>query len=261
MTFPSFIDMPTLLQFIKTLLMVVFGITLARKGSRAIERLLTQIPHLDPTVAFFLAGLIHYGILVVVFTAVLGQLGVQTTSIAAVIGTAGLALGLALQGTLSNCASGIMILFLRPIKVGEYIEAGDIAGKVEGIGLFATQLSTVDGIFVTATNSQLWARTIRNYTRNPTRRIDCTVGVGVEVDLEQVKALMYGVLKSIPLVLTVPEPLVVVTQITDQGTYLCLRCWARQDDFWPTHSLVHQRVRESLVRAQIALPRYIHRMD
>src|SRR5690606_2996252 len=128
----------------------------------------------DETLRKFFAQIVRYAILIVVGITVLAQFGVQTASIIAALGAIGLAIGLALQGTLQNIAAGIMLLALRPFRVGEYIDAGSVSGTIQEIGLFATELKTLDGLFVLAPNSELWNTPVTNYSRNPLRRNDLT---------------------------------------------------------------------------------------
>ena len=131
-------------------------------------------------------SVIRYALLVVTIIAVLAQFGVNTTSIIAVLGAAGLAIGLALQGTLSNVAAGVMLLFLRPFKVGNWIEASDISGTVREIGLFTTTIDTFDNVFISVPNSKIWSSTIVNHSRYNTRRMDIDIGVSYNSDLEYV---------------------------------------------------------------------------
>lgn len=256
------VDLSTLLAQIKifsliaakALLILVVGLLVAKWCSRNAKRLLAKLPHFDPTLGLFVAGSTHYGIMLLVFIAVLAQFGVQTASIITVLGTAGLAIGLALQGTLSNIASGFMILLLRPIKVGEYIEAGDIAGTVKMIGLFATQLSTMDGIYITATNSQLWSRTIKNYTRNPTRRIDLIVGIAYENDINHAKEVLLTLAKETDGILNEPEPMILVKELANSSVNLNLRCWVKQENYWNLYSELNKSVKEKLAQEKIMIP-------
>ncbi|MEK9942780.1 MAG: mechanosensitive ion channel domain-containing protein, partial [Gammaproteobacteria bacterium] len=135
-------------------------------------------------------------IIAITLVAVLARLGIQTTSIIAVLGAAGLAIGLALQGTLQNIAAGIMLLILRPFKVGDYIDAGGTAGTVDEIGLFTTDMTTFDGIYLSVPNSALWNTSILNYTRLPTRRLDIPVGIAYEDDVEKAMALLLEKLRA-----------------------------------------------------------------
>lgn len=160
------------------ILILVVGWIGAGWTKRFVLRALDRRPGVDASIKPIIASVARYAILILVFATVLARFGVQTASIIAVIGAAGLAIGLALQGTLSNLAASVMLIFLRPFKVGDFIDAGGVGGTVEEIGLFLSQLKTVDGIYIAVPNSQLWGQAITNYSRLPTRRIDLPVGIG-----------------------------------------------------------------------------------
>ena len=149
---------------------LVFGWWLAGRAKKLMLAGLDRVPAIDETLKPFFASIVRYAIIAITLVAVLARLGIQTTSIIAVLGAAGLAIGLALQGTLQNIAAGIMLLILRPFKVGDYIDAGGTAGTVDEIGLFTTDMTTFDGIYLSVPNSALWNTSILNYTRLPTRR-------------------------------------------------------------------------------------------
>ena len=167
------------------MILLVAGWIAAGWVRRGLRRALMRLPGADATVSAVLSNLARYTILVLVLIAILAQFGVQTASILAVLGTAGLAIGLALQGTLSNIAAGLMLLFLRPFSVGDYIDAEGIAGTVDEVGLFNTELTTFDGVYRAVPNSQIWSRAILNYSRLPTRRLDLVIGVDYGDDLER----------------------------------------------------------------------------
>ena len=150
----------------------------------AVNRALGKVPNMDNTLRPFLANMVRWVILAFVIVAVLNQFGVETTSMIAVLGAAGLAIGLALQGTLSNVASGVMLLLMRPFKIGDFIAAGSLSGTVMEIGLFTSELKTGDGIYIMAPNSQIWNQNIINFARNPTRRIDILVGIAYDDDID-----------------------------------------------------------------------------
>src|SRR5690606_1782779 len=161
-------------------LLIIGGYVLAGVVERSLYAGLGRLRGFDETLRKFFSKTARYAVLVLVGVTVLAQFGVQTASIIAALGAVGLAIGLALQGTLQNIAAGIMLLALRPFRVGEYIDAGGIAGTVQEIGLFATELTTFDGVYVLTPNSELWNRAVTNYSRNPTRRHDLAIRIGFE---------------------------------------------------------------------------------
>ena len=195
---------------------------------------LGRVPRIDDTLKPILSNSVRYVILAFVIVAVLARFGVETTSIIAVFGAAGLAIGLALQGALSNIAAGVMLLLLRPFSVGEYVDAGGVSGTVEEIGLFTTRFKTPAGLFVAAPNSSLWNSTITNYSRNPLRRIDLVIGIGYDDDLKGAMAEMVGLMNADARILIDPEAQVFVTELADNSVNLTLRSWVNSGDYWAT---------------------------
>ena len=216
------------------IVLLVVGWTVAGWIRRVIRRTLDSVPVLDETLKPFIANLVRYAVLIFVLIAVLNQFGVQTTSIIAVLAATGLAIGLALQGMLANVASGVMLLFLRPFNVGEYVEAGGIAGTVVGIGLFNTEIKSSAGPGLVVPNSKIWDGPITNFSRNPTRRFDIAVGIGYDDDIDGAMALLKGLLTGDDRVLDDPEPLVVVQELGDSAVIINLRAWTRSGDYGAT---------------------------
>jgi len=214
--------------------LLVVGWTVAGWIRRVIRRTLDSVPVLDETLKPFIANLVRYAVLIFVLIAVLNQFGVQTTSIIAVLAATGLAIGLALQGMLANIASGVMLLFLRPFNVGEYVEAGGIAGTVVEIGLFNTEIKSSAGPGLVVPNSKIWDGPITNFSRNSTRRFDIAVGIGYDDDIDGAMALLKGLLTGDDRVLDDPEPLVVVQELGDSAVIINLRAWTRSGDYGAT---------------------------
>lgn len=196
------------------------------------RRALDRAPQMDPTLKPFIASAARYAVLVFVIVAVLAQFGVQTTSIIAALGTIGLAIGLALQGTLSNIAAGLMLLMLRPLRAGEYVDADGIAGTVVEIGLFATEMRTFDGVYQHVPNGMLLNRSIKNYSRNPTRRIDIKVGVSYSDDLDRALAIARSVLDAESRLLADPPAETMVVALGDSSVDINMRCWVNAGDYW-----------------------------
>jgi small conductance mechanosensitive channel len=190
-----------------------------------------QIHGFDITLAHFLSNIIRYAILVMVVIAVLGQFGVQTASVLAALGAAGLAIGLALQGTLQNIAAGIMLLILRPFRVGESIETKDVAGTVQEIGLFATELRTGDGLYQLAPNSTLWNTPVKNYSRLPTRRFDIAVILPLDSDVRTAEGVLQKIASRDKRVKSHPEPATSISEITNETVKLSLSLWLDTADF------------------------------
>jgi small conductance mechanosensitive channel len=195
---------------------------------------LSRVHGIDETLARFFSNIVRYAILLLVFITVLGQFGVQTASIIAALGAAGLAVGLALQGTLQNIAAGIMLLVLRPFRVGESIETPAVTGTVTEIGLFATELRTADGLYRLAPNSTLWNVPVTNYSRERLRRHDLTVVIGNDEDLDAAQATLLELAKDHPAIEQAPAPSTFIADLSKDGTSLTLRYWVATGRWWAT---------------------------
>ncbi len=233
---------------------LIFGWWLAGRARKLVLKGLNRVPAVDETLRPFFASIVRYAIIAITLVAVLARLGIQTTSIIAVLGAAGLAIGLALQGTLQNIAAGIMLLILRPFKVGDYIDAGGTAGTVDEIGLFTTDMTTFDGIYLSVPNSALWNTSILNYTRLPTRRLDIPVGIAYEDDVEKALSLLLEKLRTDSRVLADPEPQVMVTALGESAVDLNLRCWSLREDFWALRFDLNKNAKLWLDSAGISIP-------
>ena len=242
------------LDVLGALFILVGGWMLAGWVRRKLLRLLTRTPHIDQTLHPVIANVVRYAILVFVVIAVLAQFGVQTTSVIALLGAAGLAVGLALQGTLQNIAAGIMLLFLRPFRVGDYIDAEGLSGTIDEIGLFTTQMRTYDGIFLEVPNGQLWNRAILNYSRVEARRMDIVVGIGYGDDIDKAQAALMDLMTSDSRANAEPEPQVTVKELADSSVNLNLRCWADVGDYWGLLNDLKKAVKLRLDAEGISIP-------
>jgi small conductance mechanosensitive channel len=209
---------------------------------------------LDPTLIPFLTKLVYWGLLAFVILAVLNLVGVQTASAIAVLGAAGLAVGLALQGTLANFASGVMLLMFRPFHVGQWVEVGGSSGTVKEISIFSTILNTGDNIRVTIPNSQVYGQVIRNFSANDTRRIDLVMGVSYDDDLQVAKEVMERVIREDPRILPEPEPLVAVDNLGDSSVDFVVRPWCRREDYWAVRRELTLRFKVELEAAGCSIP-------
>jgi len=218
------------------------------------SKVLQRVHKVDATLRSFVTNLVRYAILVLVIIAVLAQFGVQTTSIIAVLGAAGLAVGLALQGTLSNIAAGVLLLFLRPFKVDEYIDAGSIAGTVRDVGLFTTELKTYDGIFMMVPNSQLASAAIKNYSRLPTRRLDLVVGISYADNLNKAMRVLSEILQNDGRILDNPVHEVLVKELAESSVNINLRCWTNRQDYWSLLFDLTKQTKQQLDEHGISIP-------
>ena len=223
-------------RLILALVILAAGLILAAWAARAVSAALVRTGHVDETARPALAAAARYGVLIVALVAALSQIGVQTASLLAALGAAGLAIGLALQGTLANIAAGIMLLWLRPFRVGDYIETvggTPFAGTVKEIGLFACLLETYDGLFVFAPNSAIWTIPLRNHSRNAGRLVSFNVGFAPGADMTRAKAIMLETIAGEPGVLKEPPPEAFVANLTDGAPLATLSFWAAHESVGP----------------------------
>jgi len=210
--------------------------------------------NLDATLIPFVSNLIYYLLLIFVIIAVLGLFGIPTTSFIAVLGAAGLAVGLALQGTLSNFAAGVMLLIFRPFKVGDYIEAGGSSGSVQEISVFSTTLHSPDNVRIVVPNSSVFGQTIKNYSANDTRRVDLVMGISYDDDISRAIETMKAVLAEDPRVLPEPEPVIAVSELADSSVNLVVRPWCNKGDYWPLRFDLTRTMKERLEAAGCSIP-------
>lgn len=242
------------LNVLTALLVLAVGWFLAGFVSRQVRLLLPRTRRVDETIAPILSQIVRYAIIVITAVIVLGQFGVQTASILAVLGAVGLAIALALQGTLSNIAAGVMIIWLRPFSAGEYIDGEGIAGTVVEIGLFGTRLRTYDGIFVFVPNSRLWNAKIVNYTRETNRMIETRVGIAYDADLASARSALLAIPAGDERVLAEPEPFVFVANLGASSVDLVMRSWVKSSDWWRTNVDFQERAKLALDDAGVEIP-------
>ena len=242
------------LDILGAIIILLVGWWIAGMVERAVGRALSRVPRMDETLKPFLGSLARYTILAFTLVAVLSQFGVETTSIIALLGAAGLAIGLALQGTLQNIAAGVMLLFLRPFKIGDYIDGGGVSGTVGRIGLFTSELTTVDGVYLSVPNSQLWNTAITNFSRNPTRRLDIVVGIGYGDDIDQGLAVLLALMQDDPRTLDDPAPTTMVTALGASSVDLNMRCWCEAGDYWDLLFQLNKAAKAALDQAGISIP-------
>jgi small conductance mechanosensitive channel len=239
---------------IGAIFILVVGWMVSRLLGRWVRSLLKRTHRIDPTVVGFFSVFVRYAVLVVVVIMVLGQFGVQTASIITALGAAGLAIGLALQGTLQNIAAGIMLLVLRPFRVGEYIDADGISGTIKEIGLFATELQTIDGLYRMAPNSQLWNVPVTNYSRLPERRHDLVVGIGYEDDIDKAQSVLMDLARADERILADPEPWAFVSELGDSAVAVTLRYWTKSEDWWTTSREITKAAKIAFDKHGISIP-------
>lgn len=242
------------MNFFIALLLLSFGWYLAKRVSKKLAHGLEKAEDTDKTLAPVISQLVRYAVFIVFIIAALGQLGIQTTSILAVLGAAGIAIALALQGTLANIAAGLMLLWLRPFSAGHFISANGIEGVVQSIGLFATRLRTVDGLYVFTPNAKLWDATITNYSREAHRRIDLLIGISYSDNIDDARRFLLELARKNAKILAEPEPVVVVDELADSAIVLRLRLWTRTSDYWALEKQLNEDVKTGLEAVGISFP-------
>jgi small conductance mechanosensitive channel len=242
------------LDLLGAVLILIVGWWVAGRAAALVRHSLKNTKFVDATIKPLASSIVRYVILIFVIIAVLSNFGVETTSIIAVLGAAGLAIGLALQGTLSNIAAGVMILILRPLKIDEFVEAGSVSGTVVEITLFTTLLKTPDGVFISAPNSQIWNSAIKNYSRNPTRRLDIKVGISYNDDVDAALDFLKNLVASDERVLKDPEPMSFVANLGESSVDLTARGWVATSEFWPTFFDLTRKSKTELEAAGFSIP-------
>lgn len=243
-----------LIQLAGAVAVLLIGVVLARYLSRWVDSALTRNERIEPTVARFLGNIVKYALWVVVVITVLTQFGVQTTSIIAALGGLALAVGLALQGTLSNVAAGVMILIQRPFRVGEAIMAGTVNGVVQAIGLFTTEVLQHDGLYVMVPNNELWNKPIVNFSRMPTRRFELLVGIGYADSIEQARGVLLAIADADQRVLGEPAPQVFVAALAESAVTMGLRVWCRTEDFLGVSWALTEAAKTRFAEEGISIP-------
>ena len=241
------------LKAVTAIVVLIVGRWIAKGLTSLTEKLMNK-RQIDPTIVSFVANLTYIALLVFVVLAALGQLGIQTTSFIAVIGAAGLAIGLALQGSLSNFAAGFLMIIFQPFKVGDYIEGAGVAGTVEMIQIFTTQLLTPDNKTVIIPNASLTAGNITNYSVKGTRRVDLVMGIGYGDDIDHAKKVISDVLAKDKRILKDPATTIGVVELADNSVNLAVRPWVKADDYWGVYFDLSENIKKSFDSEGISIP-------
>lgn len=236
------------------LIILILGFTVAGWMSRTVRKVLSKSGKVDPIVVGFFASFIRYAIIGFTFVAVLAEFGIETTSIIAVFGAAGLAIGLALQGTLSHLAAGVMLLFFRPFKIGDFVEVGTITGTVKDITLFTTDLATLDNKKVIVPNGNIWGNPITNYNANGTRRCETVMGISYSDDISKAQNVMRDLISGDSRVMDDPALNIVVSSLGDSSVNLTAYYWTQSSDFFATRMDMNKRLKEAFDREGIDIP-------
>lgn len=241
------------LKVIGAIIILIVGWVLANVVQKAIQRAGGRARRIDQTITTFAASGAKYVVIIFTLIAVLGSFGVQTTSFVAVLGAAGLAIGLALQGTLSHVASGLLLVFFRPFRVGDYIEAGGVAGNVRSITLFVTEIDTADNIHVVVPNGLIWSGNMKNFTRNKTRRLELKFLLSYVDDANLALKLVHELVVRDDRVLEEPPPQIGLQSFADVGITIVAQVWTRLPDFQAVQFDLNRAVKDAFDREGITM--------
>jgi small conductance mechanosensitive channel len=249
---------PTLVRELVTNIVVaavilIVGLWIAKRLKNILSTIMEK-RGIDPMLASFTGSIVHILIVAFIVIAALGELGIQTTSLVAIMGAAGLAIGLALQGSLANFASGVMIIAFRPFKVGDFIEAGGAAGTIENIKIFSTQLTTGDNKTIIIPNANITGGMIINFSTKDTRRVDMVFGIGYEDDLKKAKQILQDIVGNDERILKNPAPLVAISELADSSVNFVVRPWVNSADYWDVYRDLTETVKLVFDAEGISIP-------
>ena len=247
-----------ILHFAKVLLLalviILVALLVGRLIRKVINRAVEKVPSLDRSVGNIFYSIARTFLWLFTVLIILDLFGFNTASLLTVLGAAGLAVGLAMKDSLSNIAAGLMLLLLRPYRVGDYIDCGSVSGTIKEMGLFTTTLSTADGIFIAAPNSTLFGSPVKNYSRNATRRVDITVGISYGDSLPEGLRVLQGLMEKNELILKDPAPEVLVDNLADSSVNLTLRFWVASGNYWPAFWEIKGALKPTIEAAGLNIP-------
>ena len=241
------------IKVVAALLIFIIGRWLARHLSAFLVKVL-QARNIEATFVGFLRNIAYYVMMVAVLVAAVNQLGVNIASFLAVLGAAGLAVGLALKDSLANFASGVMLVVFRPFKAGDFISVSGCSGTVKEISIFNTELATPDNQKLIVPNSSIMGNIITNVTANPTRRIDLVVGIAYEDEMTKAKDVLRGIIANEIRILPEPEPVIAVAELGESSVNLVVRPWVKTGDYWDVRLDLTERIKEEFDRVGLHIP-------
>jgi small conductance mechanosensitive channel len=241
------------LNIVAAIIILIVGLWLAKFLSKSVTKMMLK-KGVDATLTKFLGSIVKVGIIAFVIMAVISRLGIETTSFVAVLGAVGLAIGFALQGSLSNIAAGVMIIIFRQIKVGDFIEGGGKMGSVETVGIFSTTLTTPDNKVIYVPNSKLVGDNIVNYSVKDTRRVDLVFGIGYSDDIDKAKNVISRILDGNSKILKDPAPQIVVSELADSSVNFHVRPWVNSPDYWDVYFNTTEQVKKQFDAENISIP-------
>ena len=241
------------LQVIAAIAIFYIGRRIARMITNALHKTF-QRQNVDKTLETFVCNFTYMALLIFVIIAAINQVGVQTTSLIAVMGAAGLAVGLALQGSLSNFAAGVLIVIFRPYRVGDFVEAAGIAGIVEQVQILTTALRTGDNKHIIVPNKQIMDSVITNYSHKDTRRIDLIIGVSYNADIDKVRSIIQSLVEADERILKDPVCLIAVAELADSSVNFFVRPWVATGDYWPVRFDMLEKIKKTFDKEGVEIP-------
>lgn len=251
---------PLAVSAIKALIILIGGWTVASLVSGFVRKKVNASPEIDNTLGNFAASIVRWVILLMVLVAVMSIFGIEATSLVAMMGAATLAIGLALQGTLSDLAAGFMLVLFRPYKLGQYVDIGGTAGTVVDVNLFVTEMVTPDNVQIIVPNGQAWGSIITNFSHHATRRVDMVFGIDYGDNADKAKEIILGLVDADERVHADPAPWVKVTNLGDSSVDLTTRIWCEAADYWDLKFEMTQKVKEAFDAGGISIP-YPHTVE
>ncbi|GJL80795.1 MAG: mechanosensitive ion channel protein [marine bacterium B5-7] len=252
--------MPLIISTGKAVIFLIIGFLFAGAISRFIRRKVEKNPKLDNTLGIFFASVVRYVLLTIVVIGVLGIFGFQVTSLVAILGAASLSIGLAMQGTLSDIAAGVMLIFFRPYKVGDFVDIAGTSGTVKDLNIFTTELATPDNVQIIVPNGKSWGSIITNFSAHDTRRVDFTFGIDYGDDIEQAMKIIRDVVSADERVFKDPAPWVRVVNLGDSSVDLGVRIWSTAADYWDIKFEMTRNIKEAFDNGGISIP-YPHQVE
>lgn len=240
-------------KLLTAVLILVIGLMVVKYITKASVAVMKKVKT-DAVLITFFSKIIKSLLIAFVIIATVEQVGVDTTSLAAMIAAAGLAIGLALQGSLSNFAAGVMIIAVRPFKIGDYVEIAGVGGSVKDLSIYNTILVTPDNKVITVPNSKVTSGNIINYSTMDTRRVDMVFGIGYSDDISKAKKVIGKVIKGDDRILADPEPLVAVSELADSSVNFNVRPWVKKEDYWNVYFDMHEKIKIEFDKADITIP-------
>lgn len=242
------------LNIVFAILILIIGMMIAGWVKRIVLSACSKSGKIDATLGAFFSSLARYVVIIFTILAVLDRFGVETASLIAILGAASLAIGLALQGTLSNVAAGVMLLIFRPFKIGDFIDGAGHAGTVKHVGLFVTEMATGDNVKIIIPNSQIWGSSIKNFSANSTRRVDLVIGIGYDDDIDQAITEIGNVISADDRAHNSPEPALFVGELGASSVDIVVHVWTDSRNYWPLKNALTKNIKHKFDEKNISFP-------